>query len=250
MDQKEKEILQSRFSDLYQRSRNRGIYTFSGFLYEADAVLAYQAAKERDAVVLDGGYPEAERVIVRFGKEQEIAYHEPFPIAILEVTPVNRRYAEDLTHRDVLGALMSLGIERDTIGDILLKEGTAWIFALDGMADYICAELTQIRHTTVRVRRTGAVPADARPQTEEVPLNVASSRADAVTARLYHLSRKEAAALFSAGRILINGMECHAEDRMLKEADTVTVRGFGRFRFLGMQKETKKKREVVLVERY
>ena len=247
MEAKEKEILKNRFLDLYHRSTNRGIYTYSGFLYAEDAALAYAAAN-RDHVLLFGGFPEAERVMVRFGNEKEVQYAEPFPIAVLVVMPVNPGFSDSLTHRDYLGALMSLGMKRSVIGDILVRGKTAWILAEKNMSEYICRELVQVRHTSVVCSPADSVPEDVIPQKQPVMINVASARADAVVARLYHLSRKDAAMLFSEGRILVNGLECKSESRTLKEQECITVRGFGRFRYLGVRKETRKKREEVVCE--
>ena len=238
----------NRFQDLYNRSVNKGIYTYTGFLYEADAAAAYVGTMRGDVTVY-GGYPEAERVIVRFGNENVIPYSEPFPVAVLEVRPVNERFSDDLTHRDFLGALMNLGIERDVIGDILIRDNTAWIMVLEKMAEHICRELNQVKHTTVCVKRIETLPENVLPERKTVLLNVASARIDSVAARFCNLSRGKISELFASGKILINGIECHSPDRVLKEEERVTVRGFGRFTYKGIQKETKKKREVVMIEK-
>lgn len=242
-------MLENRFKDLYNRSLNKGIYTYTGFMYEADAAPALKEADRREVTVW-GGYPEAERVMVRFGNEEEIAWQEPFPIVVLEVRPANEKFSDELGHRDYLGALMNLGIERDVIGDILVKENAAWIMVIENMADYICDELRQVKHTTVRAERADAVPENVRPAKEAVLLNVASSRADSVVARFCNLSRSKVPELFAAGKVLINNAECSSPGRLLKEGEAITVRGFGKFFYLGIEKETKKKREVVRIEKY
>ena len=238
----------NRFQDLYNRSMNRGIYTYTGFMYETDAAPAYSGT-EKGSITAFGGYPDAERVVVRFGNEEAISYKEPFPIAVLEVKPVNKRFTDELTHRDYLGALMNLGIEREVIGDILIGENRAWIMVLEKMAEHICRELTQIKHTTVYVEQISALPENVLPKKETVLLNVASPRIDSVAARFCNISRGKISELFAAGKILINGTECHSPDRLLKENDRITVRGFGRFRYKGIHKETKKKRDVVMIEK-
>ena len=240
---------ENRFKDLYNRSRNKGIYTYTGFMYEADAAPALKEADRRE-VSFWGGYPEAERVVVRFGNENEISYEEPFPIAVLEVRPLNEKFSDEPGHRDYLGAVMNLGIERDVVGDILVKGSTAWILVLENMADYICSELRQVKHTTVRAVRVDTVPENVRPAKEAVLLNVASSRADSVVARFCNLSRSKVPELFASGKVLINHVECSSPGRLLKEGEAVTVRGFGKFFYLGIEKETKKKREVVRIEKY
>ena len=218
-------------------------------MYETEAAVAYAIAG-RNEVGVYGGFPEAERVIVRFGNQDEIGYEEPYPISVLHVFPVNEKFSDQFTHRDILGACMSLGIEREVIGDILLKENHAWIFVLEKMAEHLCGELTQVRHTSVRTEIVEEAPADARPKRESVCVNVASSRLDNVVAGFCGISRSKACALFPAGKVFVNGMECQSKDKALKENDSVTVRGYGKFIYKGIQKQTKKKREVVVIERY
>ena len=90
--------------------------------------------------MLTGGYEPAERKIVCFLPSYEEETMEP-PIRILEVKPVSPRFAEALTHRDYLGALMNLGIERSMLGDIVINEDGCFIFCLDRMAEYISNEI-------------------------------------------------------------------------------------------------------------
>lgn len=77
-------------------------------------------------ITLYGGREEAERKILRFGSEAELGYEQPFPICCIRIRPLSAKFADKLSHRDYLGALMNLGIERSTIGDILPGEGEAF----------------------------------------------------------------------------------------------------------------------------
>ena len=72
--------------------------------------------------VLFGGSEEAERMVVRFGDPEDMGYEEAFPITLLKIEPLLQKYADALGHRDFLGALMNLGIERSTLGDIFIKD--------------------------------------------------------------------------------------------------------------------------------
>ena len=98
---------------------------------------------------LGGGYQDAERVMLRFGGEELMGYEEEFPISCLKVSPVSAKFADVLTHRDYLGALMNLGIERDRLGDILIAGNEAFIFCTSSMADFITENLVKVKHTSV-----------------------------------------------------------------------------------------------------
>ena len=114
-----------RYEELADRARQSSIYTYSSFHSPETAGLAYEAAEDRE-ITMWGGAENAERVVVRFGDPKEIGYEEDFPIRILYVRPKQEKFADHLTHRDFLGAILNLGIERDVIGDIIVTERSAY----------------------------------------------------------------------------------------------------------------------------
>ena len=119
---KEEELLKKRFTELADRSYSESRYTFTNFLNLNEQSLFYLTVKENKGIkyTISGGISDAERVMVRFGDEAELGYEQQFPIAILSVSPLAVKYSEDLSHRDYLGALMNLGIEREMLGDIII----------------------------------------------------------------------------------------------------------------------------------
>lgn len=245
----EDKYLFSRLAELARLSDNRDIFTFTDFLSPSDAALSREAA---GAVpfALWGGMEGAERVMVRFGDEDRIGYRADYPIRVIQVSPRNKKFADDLTHRDFLGALMHLGIERGMIGDILIRENTAWVFAIERIAPFIADELTSVKHTEVSCVITDSVPEEAVLKREKASLNIASVRLDAIVARLYHLPRGKARDLFPSGLVSVNGTECTNESLPPKPGDVISVRGYGKFIFTGMEGETKKGRIVAGVEVY
>ena len=119
----------NRFSELAERAYARGRYEFTDFLSLAEVQYLYSAEKELAyaGVALWGGYEGAERQIAGFGN---CAYEAAFPVCCLKITPTNAKFAEELTHRDYLGALVNLGLERSTLGDILPVRGAAYVYCL------------------------------------------------------------------------------------------------------------------------
>lgn len=249
-DEKEIQQMKNRFRDLADQSFRQGIYTFTGFLSLSDQDLFWQEeAKVRHAgYSLNGGYEEAERAVLRFGNAEELGYEVPFPIACIRIQPLARKFADELSHRDFLGALMNLGIERSTLGDIKVADAQAYLFCLDSIADFICENLSQVKHTSV-----SCSPAEDReelPREEPVPVNlhVPSLRVDAVLSRVYGLSREKSMDLFRAGKVYVNGRRCENNSRQLKCGETVNARGFGKFRLSGEPRETRKGRLSVEAE--
>ena len=174
----------------------------------------------------------------------------PFPISMLEIRPLNEKFADRLTHRDYLGTLMGLGIERDLVGDIAVRENRAFVFVIEHMAGYVMEHLDRVRHTSVRCSLCGEVPEAFRPQLAEEELIVSSIRADAVLCRLYHLSRGKAQELVKDGKLLINGRVSLSVSYEPKEGDVIVLRGYGKSIFRGKRADTKKGKEIVVLARY
>ena len=221
-----------RFEELAEACYARGRYTFTDFLGLSEYAL-FLAASPRFSYVsytVFGGAEGCERVMVRFGSAEVLSYaEEEFPIACLCIAPSAPKFAEPLSHRDCLGALMNLGIKRECLGDIFLTEGRAYLFCLEKIAPYLCENLERVRNTPVRVS-VSEPPASVYSKVEEELVQVSSPRADAVVAHAYRLSRADSADLFAARRVFVNGRLTENISADLREGDLVTVRGFGRFR--------------------
>lgn len=238
-----------RFGELAERARRSGIFTYSSFHSMETASLAYRVAAESE-VTLWGGADCCERVVARFGNPSELAYDEDFPIRIICVKPKQEKFADALTHRDFLGAILNLGIERDVVGDILIAGNTAYLFVLEELADFVCLELERVRHTAVRCEPVTEVPAGCLPKLQEETVTVASPRLDAILAKAYHLSRGEAKSLFEAEKVTVNGRICTNPETVLKENSKVSVRGHGKFEYRGEERATRKGKTGITIWRY
>ena len=240
----EKEIqqLKNRFRDLANKSFQQGIYTFTGFLglSEQDTFWQEESNLRHAGFSLYGGCEKADRVVIRFGNPEELGYEVPFPIVCIHIRPLQQKFADALSHRDFLGALMNLGIERSTIGDIKVGEKQAYLFCLDSIAEFICENLEKIRHTNVKCSMTEDFESIPEEEPEVMNVQVQSLRADALLAKTYNMSREKSLELFRAGKVYVNGRLCENNSRMIKEGETVNARGFGKFTLLGEPRETRK----------
>lgn len=222
-----------RLRELADRSYNNGQYTFTDFMSMADLAVYYDNEPELRFAhpTLFGGCDIAERKMIRFGSEEELGYVQEFPIVAITITPVADRFADDLSHRDFLGALMNLGIKREMLGDIFVRDKKACVFCKDSIAGYIIENLTRVRHTSVLAAVTEDISDIASNETEDRVIQVSSQRIDAVIARVYNLSRQEAVNMFPAGLIFLNGRSCTENARQLKAGDVISVRGRGKFEY-------------------
>lgn len=251
-DEKEVQHLKKRLSELAERSYSHGIYTYTPFLGLSEQQVFYEI--QRDVAYagfgMEGGSPLCERKMIRFGSPDLLGYEEAYPIRCLKIEPLTPKFAEHLTHRDFLGAVMNLGIERSTIGDIFVQDKEAVMFCQENIADYLTESLEQVRHTHVKCTAAEAAGYLREPVREELSLSVASPRIDTVIAKVYGLARSRSLELFRAGRVFVNGRLTENSSYALKNGDAVTARGFGRFVYNGEQGETRKGRIRIGVEVY
>lgn len=246
------DALKKRFEELAGRAWNQGGYTFTNFLDLPSLSVFHRAIPSLPPVpyTLFGGAEGCERQMLRFGSEEFCGYDQPFPIACLHFTPANARFADALTHRDFLGAAMGLGIERELIGDIIVRENEAYLFCVERIASYLSENLTQAKRTTLRCARADALPEGPLYQVKRQLVQLSSPRIDALIAHVHHLSRGDAQNLFPQGKIYVNGRLCESPGYTPKEGEIISVRGFGRMRFMGVESLSKKGKSNTAVDLY
>ena len=247
----ERELIKRHLLDLYRKADRGGYFTFSAFLGLAEQSALRELDRELSGCYsLFGGHPDCERVMARFGRVSEIGYDADFPITVLRAEPQNQRFADKLTHRDFLGAILNLGIKREVIGDIAIINNVGYIFTDSEMADYIAEGLTRVKHTDVKTTPCSALPVGELFRTEEKTVQVASERLDAVIARVFHLSREDAQGYIKKRLVYVNGALTESSSHNPRPGDVVSVRGAGRFIFRGYVSDTRKGKLNVLVEVY
>ncbi len=237
-------MTEKRFNELYTRAYERCHIEYSDFLnMEEQSVLASLFLP----CVSWGGYDSAERVVAPFG---EGIQKEKFPISCLCAAPVSAKFADSLTHRDFLGALMNLGIKREMLGDIVIDDNCGYIFCLDKIGDYIIDNLKKVKHTSVSVKPADSLPEKLGTPPPEKVYILASLRLDVAVSAVYNLSRKQTSQLLAGERIFVNSRQVSNASYILKDGDTVSVRGSGRFVFSGVEHRTKKDRLAVMIRKY
>lgn len=232
------------FEDLHRRAENSGRTVFSDFLGLSE-LSVLKSMRLSPNPLFWGGFENAERVIAAFGECE----NEDFPICLISVKPVNKKFADELSHRDFLGSIMALGIKRDVIGDIIVSENCGYVFCIENIASYITENLKEVKHTTVTAQICAELPTLAVPEPETAEFIVTSLRLDVLTAAVFGLSRKSASELFQKEKVFVNGSLKNAS-YTVSNGDSITVRGFGKFVFVGEKRRTKKDRAVVEIKFY
>lgn len=248
----EDKLVRARLAELARTAYRQNRYTFSQFLTPAELAVLDGPGEDWKAVDFDtyGGHESCERQMVRFGSERMFGYEEDYPITRLLIEPLSPKFAENLEHRDYLGALMNLGIERAVLGDIIIKDKAAYLFCMDSIADYIELELCKVRHTNVRaVKAAGEIQALER-NLKDMEVLVQSPRFDSIVAAAGRLSRNAAGQLFRDKKVALNGRTCENNSMLLKEGSTFSIRGYGKYIYEGCSRETRKGKIYVRLKKY
>lgn len=197
--------------------------------------------------MLYGGYPDAERLYFGVFPPETEPGTAAFPIDRLKIINKSKR---KLSHRDILGAIMSLGIERDTVGDILVGEDTAIVFVSRSVAAFILSNLEKIASCGVCVSVDTDEELLFTQSFEKHTETVASPRLDCIVAAASHTSRGRAAEIIGAGLVSVNGIETVKTDKQVIEGDILAIRRVGKFAVDGLKDITRKGRIIFKYRKY
>ena len=215
---------------------------FTAFLTEREQLLAKTTAEASGAdFLLWGGYDSA----VRRMFSSPAAQSEDFP---LEALTFFFREKDKLTHRDFLGSLMSLGIKRDQIGDILVSDGAAVVIVSKTISPLL-GEIEKVGRVGVS-QRSGICIDLPQQEYDEISVICASNRIDAMIAAVCNLSREKAASLVKSGAAVINGVQCGSVSENVDEGDIFSVKGYGKFIFDSTGNPTKKGKNHIVIKKY
>ncbi|MBQ9778001.1 MAG: hypothetical protein IJW22_03655 [Clostridia bacterium] len=251
--------LLARAEDLAARAA-RGELTYTHFLTPRESRVLLRELGHRCQTFVWGGYPEAERCRVYFlppyleGLERDELQEVLTGTLAESLCPLCMRGSgyRALSHRDFLGAVLHLGIERDRIGDLCALDAHEAILFTDArMADFLIENLTRAANDAVRVTRV-TLPEHFDGGKRYVPVSdtVASPRADAVVAALTNLSRERAQALFRQGLVEIDYEPEEKYDRTVEPGDVIVVRGVGKFTVRSLSDKTRKGRFRLLADKH
>lgn len=227
-------------ASLYQKT---GRAMFTDFLSEREYSEVLIRKKHIDtSFEAWGGFEGAGRVVLCFSDCEEA-----FPISAVVV---KGRGIDSLKHPDFLGSLMSLGLERKNIGDIVLEEDRCVIMALSSVADYIADSLKEVGGVYVNCTVEDANNIDISLKFEEITGTVASLRADSVVSVMLKSSRSKAAEYIEGQQFFLNQVLCTKCDKEIKENDIITVRHHGKARVAALGGKSKKGRIFITLQKY
>ncbi len=238
----------SRCEDFEQSVLKYKSVRFSHFVSPHDfAVFKSKFRLDRDVRVMSyGGSEDAERVILGFYPDFLELDKSDFPVIPLKISNLGK-----LTHRDVLGSVLGLGIKREMLGDIYFDDGTAVLMCEKTAADYVLFNLKTVgrQKVSVEVYIDDAVfPLEHK--FEILKIIVSSARLDAVLSAICRMSRSEAVRLIASDNVNLNFTTENNPDKKVSDNDIISVRHHGRFAVANVLGETRKGRMIMEVKKY
>lgn len=191
-----------------------------------------------------GVFEEAERRMIAFNNNYDISY----PINILEIK--NKSNFSDLKHKDYLGAILSLGIERNKIGDIVVKENKAYVPIIEEIGSYILSNLSSIGRSPVEINILYDTEDLPSIDLEEIIINVTSLRLDSVVAKLANISRSKAIELLDSNKVLVNYAKSRDKSQELLKGTRLTIRGSGKYIVGDIIGETRSGKQRIIIKKY
>ena len=197
-----------------------------------------------------GGFNDCERRVIGFCPDYRDIEEKDFPISVIRID-VNTKFSKELTHRDFLGSILGLGISREKIGDIFIYESYALIFAFNEISSYIVSNLTKVGHTSVKVISDDLASINLPVEKyEEKSVTISSLRVDAFLSAVFNISRGKAQDLVENEKVFVNWVSASSASKVVKEGDTISLRGFGRAKLMTVKGKTKKDRIGIIVLKY
>ena len=232
-------VLMARIEDTFRLCDKRQCPCFYGFLDLQEQAQLQRILAKRQGWLLLGGYPEAERRMLAVYPDYMQVEDVVGPFCAVAF---HYRRERPLSHRDFLGTLLSAGLRREVIGDILCGEGLSVVFLRDEVVDFVCDEVKKIGGEGVRVTPNyeGELPVGR--QYKELSETIASPRLDVIIKALLHCSREEAARLIRLGNVSVDHLVTDDVSQNLDAPCTVSVKGSGRYLLDQIGPPTKKGR--------
>lgn len=235
--------------NLYERyllARDKDIPTFGKCFYPPNIWTWFEEnlSTKTFKVQTNGFFEEAERRMLSFNN----VYESPFPMKLIKIE--NTSKFSKLAHRDFLGGILSLGIERNKIGDLLVDEDVCYVPVHEDIENFIIYNLDKIAKVVCKVSVAPKIELIPKFKFKEEIILISSLRIDGVVSKITNLSRAKAATMIEQGQVLINYVKIKDKSYELKGEERITIRGFGKFVIGDSVGNSKSGRMKVIIKKY
>lgn len=245
----EDRVLVSHIADIVEICNKKYISRFSAFLDVRQAELAESVVNQIGSVnhMFYGGFEGASRVMLGVFPEYMETEIDDFPV---EAIVFRYKCDRKLSHRDFLGVIMSCGINRNMVGDIIVNDGYAVAFVYQTVASAVASEISKIGSIGVKVSIEKNPEIIVEERFTEICGTVSSMRADCILSLAVRLSREKSAQLIRSGNVTLNYGSNITVSSELKAGDVFSAKGYGKFILDEINGKTKKDRIHLKIKKY
>lgn len=209
--------------------------------YEISLAVSILNRFDEISYLIDGGYEDAERKIILI-----------YPSYLYETTLddlmiLNISTKSKLEHKDILGSLIGLGIDRRKLGDIIINKDNYSFFVKREISDFIEFNLEKIGNNNVKLNLVKEIEIP-KPEYNEFTYIISSLRLDVIISSVLKLSRANAQKIIEQEKVKVNFKKENKPSILLNESDIISVRKYGRFIFDKIEGMSKKKKYIVNVK--
>jgi RNA-binding protein YlmH len=235
--------------NLYERyllSKNKNIPIFGKNFYTPNIWTWFEKnLSNKDFKVESNGlFDDSERRMISFNN----IYGSPFPMKLIKIESTSK--FSNLTHRDFLGGILSLGIERNKIGDLLVDKNTCYVPVHEEIENFIIYNVDKISKVVCNVEVINNFELLPKVSFKEEIILVSSLRIDGIVSRIINVSRSKAQAMIEQGQVLINYVKAKDKSYELKGEERITIRGFGKFILGNSIGNSKSGRIKIIIKKY
>jgi RNA-binding protein YlmH len=194
----------------------------------------------------NGIFKDADRKMVSFSTLGEPTI---YPITLLKIS--NKSKFSSLGHKDYLGAIMSLGIKREKLGDLITEDAACYATVCSDISNYIITNLSSVSNCPCEAREYDYIEQNLPKRKFQQRVVISTSlRLDGMVSAICNVSRNNSVELIASGKILVNYFQCLKKDKTIKNNDTLTIRGYGKFKIEDIIGTTQKERLKVAIKQY
>ncbi len=232
----------SRILDLQEKAKRYRNIIHTPFLSEKEREIVYQIVN--DCYVYEDSLSfERKKMAISYYEEEDI----PFPSVCLN-DHFDAKFHR-ITHSDVMGAALNLGVDQSVIGDIIVEDGNIFLFVEEEIANYFMSNLVMIARCPISLKQYDQQVEKKHNFTYQT-YTISSFRLDAIVAAITHLSREKAKQLIKAGKVKVNQVVLEDYDYLCNNNSTISIRRYGRFIVVDKNRKTKKDRYLIEVAKY
>ena len=230
--------------DMKERVLERYVPVLLDFMNPHEIAVASKLIGKNSGVEIsfNGGIKDAEMQRGLIHMRDDKITEEDFKIVVMALSYPGKFVK--ISHRDVLGALMHLGLKRELYGDIVVEENTAYFACAKHIGDYLKANLTHIGKGSVRIKQATKEIVHHQDY-RQIQVSIPSFRLDAIISEAFHLSRKEASQHILSNFVKVNYKEVVQTNYLCHNMDIISLRKYGRIKLVDLEKTSRKDKHIV-----